>query len=102
MVSWYGLNDPQIHVTFEWNMHKAEEYLERKKRETKLPLAWAHFIGFCASRAIYNQPDFNGRLSFGNVNLLATLVLSKGATEHVFHNDYGQRNKGDNDRMWDW
>ena len=61
-------NDPQIHVTFEWNMYKAEEYLENKKQTTKLPLTWTHFVGFCASRAIHNQWDFNGRLSFGNVD----------------------------------
>ena len=67
MTSWDCLNDSQIHVTFEWNMHKAEEYMEKKKQSTKLPLTWTHFVGFCASRAIHNQLDFNGRLSFGNV-----------------------------------
>ncbi len=65
--SWDWLNDPQILVTFQWNMHKADQYLEKKKNESGLPLTLTHFIGFCASRAIHNQPDFNGRLSFGNV-----------------------------------
>ena len=60
-------NDPQVLATFEWDLTKAEEYLERKRKETNLPLTLTHLAGYCASRALKDQPDLNGRLSFGNV-----------------------------------
>lgn len=61
-------NDPQIHLTFEWDLTKAEIYLEKKRKETNLPLTLTHLVGFCAARGLSGQPDLNGRLSFGNVN----------------------------------
>ncbi len=54
-------------MTFEWDTTKAEAFIEKKRRESKLPIGVTHFAGFCASRAMTKQPDFDGRMSFGNV-----------------------------------
>ena len=62
-----GPNDPQILVTFEWDLTKAEAYLEVKRSETKLPVTLTQLVGVCASRALKDQPELNGRICFGNV-----------------------------------
>ena len=62
-----GPNDPQILVSFEWDLTNAEAFLEKKRKETGLPLTITHLVGYCVARAFKDQPDLNGRLSFGNV-----------------------------------
>lgn len=62
-----GPNDPQILATVEWDVEKAKEYLKRQKAQTSFPLTMTHVVGYCAGHALKNQPDFNGRICFGNV-----------------------------------
>jgi len=70
-------NDPQILAAFEWDIEKAKRYLNSKREETGLPLTLAHVVGYCAARALRNEPDFNGRICFGNVKVSnSPLVLS--------------------------
>ena len=42
-------------------------------------------MGFCASRGITRQPDFDGRLSFGNVRCGYKIVLLKGPSRRLLH-----------------
>ncbi len=63
-----GPNDPQILVSFDWDLANAEAFLEKKRKETGLPLTITHLVGYCAGKSLNNQPDINGRLSFGNVS----------------------------------
>lgn len=71
-----GPNDPQILAAYEWDTEKAKEYLNNKIQETGLPLTLTHVVGYCAGRALKNQPDINGRICFGNVRVGLFLVLS--------------------------
>lgn len=81
-MEWYlqliiiGPNDPQILAAYEWDTEKAKQYLNSKIEETKLPLTLTHVVGYCASRALKNEPDVNGRICFGNVSPCLFLVLS--------------------------
>ena len=63
-----GPNDPQILVSFEWDITKAERYLEKKRKETNLPLTLTHLAGYCVGQALKGDTSVNGRLSFGNVS----------------------------------
>jgi hypothetical protein len=63
-----GPNDPQIHVSFEWDLTNAEVYIEKKRKETNLPLTLTHLVGYCVAKAMSGHPEINGRISFGNVN----------------------------------
>lgn len=65
-----GPNDPEIFVTHEWDLTKAQEYLKKKQEETGLPLTITQLVGYCASRALKDEPDLNGRICFGNVFII--------------------------------
>lgn len=72
-----GPNDPQCLATYEWDVEKAQEYLEKQRKETGLPITLTQLVGYCAGHAFKNEPDVNGRLSFGNVGFTYFIVLSK-------------------------
>jgi hypothetical protein len=65
-----GPNDPEIFVTHEWDLTKAQAYLKKKQEETGLPLTVTQLVGYCAGHALKDEPDLNGRICFGNVLLL--------------------------------
>lgn len=75
IASWNGLffndhlgpNDPEIFVTHEWDVTKAQEYLKKKQAESSLPLTITHLVGYCAGHALKDEPDLNGKICFGNV-----------------------------------
>ncbi len=76
IAGWNAPNNPQILVTFQWDLTKSDAYIDKKRKESGLPLTLTNFVGFCASRAMHNQPDFNGRLSFGNYYMKEQLDIS--------------------------
>ena len=89
IATWYAPNDPQILMNFDWDMTKSDEYIEKKRKESGLPISITHFLAFCVSRGMHEQQDFNGRLSFGNVmcSTLINLVLSERAGRyHIRYN----------------
>eukprot|EP00830_Metopus_es_P013553 TRINITY_DN3324_c0_g3_i2.p1 TRINITY_DN3324_c0_g3~~TRINITY_DN3324_c0_g3_i2.p1 ORF type:complete len:280 (+),score=29.54 TRINITY_DN3324_c0_g3_i2:194-1033(+) len=69
-------NSSAVFVSFEWDTTRAQEFLEKKRAESNLPVTLTHFVGLAASRALANQPDLNGRLSFGNYIPKDTLGIS--------------------------
>lgn len=77
IATWNAPNNPQILVTFEWDIEKAEEYMKKKQAETGLPITITHLVGYCAGHAFKDEPDVNGRICFGNVSLFLNIVLSK-------------------------
>ncbi len=55
-------------LSYEWDIAKAQKFLDQKRAETKQPITLTHLVGYCASRALKEQPEINGRLCFGNVS----------------------------------
>jgi len=54
-------------LNHEWDITNAEAYLEKKRKETKLPLTLTQLCGYAAAKGLSGNPDLNGRISFGNV-----------------------------------
>ncbi len=94
IATWNGPNSPQIYVSIEWDITKAQAYLEKKRKETSQPLTLTHLVGYAVAQAMSKQPDINGRISFGNVLsewIIMRVVLSEGHDGRIIPRGYGQR-----------
>eukprot|EP00831_Metopus_contortus_P068301 TRINITY_DN6105_c0_g1_i1.p1 TRINITY_DN6105_c0_g1~~TRINITY_DN6105_c0_g1_i1.p1 ORF type:complete len:223 (+),score=14.58 TRINITY_DN6105_c0_g1_i1:3-671(+) len=64
--SWSEPNQPELLAELDWDVEKAEQYLEKKRKESNISVTLSHLVGICMAKTLNNFPEVNCRLSCGN------------------------------------